>query len=274
MDYSSRIIKSPPVTIKEITSQESSPTPSTEQKNIQTGITTTKDSFDAAPASSIFSANPNTGQLNFGNGIVGKTPPTGSENIAATYRYQGLLQQSKTEISNFLKGEQRQGQPFKAVGSYLQSVQLASKEANLDLENKKIDAGMQEARERADNAMNAATTGMVIGVVQGGISIGAAADQLKDVASQAKGELTHLNDPAIESRYVRFTSLLTDLQKAVEPSSERKSDQVQKEINRQEQAINKAQTDSSDSSTETHRDQALDNIQKFLDILRQMNPQL
>jgi hypothetical protein len=290
MDYSSRIKSSSP-SIKEITTQENSSTPAADQTKVQTGITSSKDSFEATPANSVFTANPNTGQLRFGDGVQGKIPPTGSENIQATYRYQGLLQQSKTEITNFLKGEQPQDEQFKAIGAYLQMTQkdvradqhlqssakemsLMSKQGKLEQQNQKIDQGMQEAREKANAAMSAATTHMATGMVSGGLTIASAAAQLQGIASQAKGELAHLNDPAIESRYVRFTSLVTDLQRAVEAPNEKRSDQVQKEINRQEQATNKEQADSSDSAAEDRRKAALDNIQKFLDIIRGMNPQI
>jgi hypothetical protein len=56
----------------------------------------------------------------------------------------------------------------------------------------------------------------------------------------------------------------------------RQSDKIQMHIYMQEQAINtKAETNDSDSSpSETRRRKGLENIQKLLDILRAMNPQI
>jgi hypothetical protein len=277
MDYSSRIIKSPPATIKEITTQDTSTTPPPEQSKVQTGIASVKDSFDASPAGSLYSANPNTGGLTFGNGIAGKTPPT-SQNIDATYRYQGLLQQTKSEITDFLKGGTAQAEPFKAISSYLQDAQkearedkkfqLTSRELSLlgaaskiNLDNQKIDEQMKEAGEKADAAMDAATTQLVTATISAAVQVGG-------VASQAKSELAHLNDPAIESRYQQFQSLLNDLQKAVNPASEKKSDLMEKEIQKQEQAANAAKEDSSESSSAAHRDRIRDAI---LDFIRKMS---
>jgi hypothetical protein len=57
---------------------------------------------------------------------------------------------------------------------------------------------------------------------------------------------------------------------------DRASDRVQKKINEEEHAIkSQAVTDDSDSETsETRRRRGLENIQKLLDILRGINPQI
>ncbi len=212
--------------------------PAPEQQKIQAGIASAKDSFEAKQTDSLFTANPNTGELNFGDGLSGKTPPIGNQNITATYRHGALIKETKAEISSYLKGEggtasSKLAEPFRGMKEYL----------NLSVQNEKIDSQMQEAKEKADTAMGQATTEMVTGSAAGLNQIGAAVAGLKDIASQARSDLRQIDSPAIESRYQRFTSLLNDLEKA--------SDKTQKEIYKQEQEANKAATAESENDSDT-----------------------
>ena len=267
MDDSFRLTKLPSsTTIKQSTTTETPATPAPEQQKIQAGIASTKDSFEAKQKDSLFTANPNTGELNFGDGLSGKTPPIGNQNITATYRYGGLIKETKAEISSYLKGEggtasSKLAEPFRGMKEYL----------NLSVQNEKIDSQMQEAKEKAEIAMDQATTELVSGSVSGSVQIGAAVAGLKDIASQARNDLRHNNSPAIESRYQRFTSLLNDLEKA--------SDRTQKEIYKQEQEINKAATaedknDSDTSASGKHRDRIRDAIKDFLSKMRDIDPKI
>jgi hypothetical protein len=62
---------------------------------------------------------------------------------------------------------------------------------------------MQEAREKADVAMQQATTAMVTGIVAASLQIGGAVAQLKDMVSKAKGDLLQV------TRIVRLNAALT-----------------------------------------------------------------
>ena len=198
--------------------------------------------------------------------MSGKTPPIGNQNINATYRYGGLIKETKAEISSYLKGEggtasSKLAEPFRGMKEYL----------NMSVQNEKIDSQMQEAKEKADTAMEQATTQLVSGSVSSAIQIGAAVASLKDIASQARNDLAQNNSPAIESRYHRFTSLLNDFGKD--------SDRIQEAIYKQEQEINKAATaeaknDSDTSASGSHRDRIRDAILDFISKMRDIDPQI
>lgn len=77
----------------------------------------------------------------------------------------------------------------------------------------------------------------------------------------------------------QLTQQLSSYESMKRNPMERQSDRVQKQIYEMEQAINKEQitnTDNSEAPTsETdRRRRSLDNIQKFLDILRNMDPKI
>jgi hypothetical protein len=253
MTDATRLTKLPSsTTIKEMAA-ETTATPAAEQKTIQTGIASRTDSFQVKQESSLFTANPNTGQVRFGDGVAGKRPPAG--NSAA------LLQQSKSEISSYLKGDGKTG--FLAMKEYL-----------IKNQNEQIDKQMNEAREKADMAMNQATTGLVTGVIGGAISIGSAVDNLKHVASEAKSDLAH--NPALEVRYKHFNALLNDLHTAIKlPESkvlQKRANLAQIEISKQEQAEQKA--DDATKASKGHRDNIRDAILDFLDKLHDIDPKI
>jgi hypothetical protein len=142
------------------------------------------------------------------------------------------------------------------------TITLQSKEANLRSDNKSIDAGMKEAEQQASNLMSAATTGMVMGILSGAATIGSAVDATASAGNVLRGPPT--------------TSLLDDLHffgDSVTP--ERRSDATEVMIDASEAAIDAADA-AKDASTAAsdRRKTGLDNIQKLLDILRRMNPQL
>ena len=185
MDDSFRLTRLPSsTTIKQLTTTEAPPTPARSSRKYKRESLLQKIPFEAKQTNPLFTANPNTGELNFGDGLSGKTPPIGNQNINATYRYGGLIKETKTEISSYLKGEggtasSKLNEPFRGMKEYL----------NLSVQNEKIDSQMQEAKEKANTAMEQATTQMVSGSVTGLIQIGAAVAGLKDIASQAKSDL-------------------------------------------------------------------------------------
>jgi len=148
-----------------------------------------------------------------------------------------------------------------AFATSARALTLASKASTLDAQNAAIDAGMTEAREKADRAMNAAWTGMVTGIASGLASIAGA-------AAGFSGQV--LRGPKHQ------TALLDNLHVAIAPQS-KQSDKVQKKVAEAEAAANaaKGKADTGEADTAGDRRKAgLDNIQKLLDILRSMNPQI
>lgn len=254
--------------IKQMITPDSATTPAAEQKSVQTGIASTKDSFEVKQQSSLFTANPNTGEVKFGDGLSGKTPPIGTQNIASN-RSAVLLRKTKSEISSFLKGEggtaAKSTERFGSMKQYL-----------LQAQNQQIDKGMKEAGEKADIAMSAATTGMIIGVAQGLISIGSAVDNLKHTASEAKSDLRPMTNPALESRYQRFTSLLDDLEIASNrPDSkafQQQANKTQLEVSRLDQAAEQA--DEVVKNSTSQRDRIRDAVLDFLNKMKDIDPHI
>ncbi len=253
MTDATRLTKLPSSTTLNQVAAETNATPAAEKKTIQMGIATRTDSYQVKQESSLFAANLNTGEVRFGDGVSGKRPPTG--NSAA------LLQQSKSEISSYLKGDGRTG--FLAMKEYL-----------INAQNQQIDKQMKEAGEKADTAMNQATTGLVTGVISGAISIGSAVDNLKHVASEVKSDLAH--NPPLEVRYKRFNALLNDLHTATNlPESkdlQKRANLTQIETSKQEQEAQKA--DEEAKASKGHKDNVRDAILKFLDTLHGIDPKI
>ena len=232
-------------TIKQTSTSDDSAPSAAEQKKVQPGIASVKDSFESKQQNSIFTANPNTGEVNFGDGLSGKRPPIGGENVSSSYnRTQHLLDGTKAEISSFLKGHggtasSEVAEPFGSLMEYMKLVQkeakedrtmrqdfkessMLAKEAQINVSNNQIDQQMKEAREKADILMHAANTQMTAGVVGGVLSIGSAAAGIKQMAAIARSEISE-KSTEIEDRYKRFNSLVSDLEKAtVDPRSDSK----------------------------------------------------
>jgi hypothetical protein len=118
-----RLTKLPSSTALNQVAAETKATSAAEQKTIQKGIASAADSFQVKQESSLFTANPDTGEVKFGDGVSGKRPPVG--NSAA------LLQQSKSEISSYLKGDGK-------------TEFLGMKEYLINAQNEQIDKQMNE----------------------------------------------------------------------------------------------------------------------------------
>jgi hypothetical protein len=239
-------------TIKETITSDDSTKPAAEQKQTQSGIGSTTDSFEVKQDSSLFTLSRDTGEVKFGDGLSGKRPPEGTS--------AAMLYQSKAEISGYLKGEAK-------------SQLLATKNYLLDAQNKQIDNQMKEAGEKAQTAMNQANTEMSTGIVGGLVTIGSAINNLKYAAAEAKSNLA--NNPALEARYKHFTSTLNELEVAVKPQSkslQQKANQADAETKRLE---NQAQKDSDFAKeSSAHRDRIRDAVLDFIRKLGEIDPKI
>jgi hypothetical protein len=87
--------------------------------------------------------------------------------------------------------------------SHMKRLMLASKEEKLKMDNERIDAGMKEAREKADAAMNAATTELVLAIASGLVQIGAAVGNYSAEGGeqkQKKDSLTRLRPVPVKRK--------------------------------------------------------------------------
>lgn len=252
MSDTTRITKFPAATIKEAVTSENSAASAAEQHQTQSGIASAKDSFQTKQESSLFTLNTNTGEVKFGDGLSGKRPPTGTSTA--------LLYQSKAEISNYLKGEGKSD--FRGMQEYL-----------LQAQNQQIDTQMKEAREKAETAMNQATTGMITGIAGGLVSIGSAVDSLKHAASDAKTNLA--NNPALEARYKHFTFALNDLEVASGSQSKKMQQKANLADSQVKRLENEAQKDTdSTADSKAHRDRIRDAVLDFLQKLHDIDPKI
>lgn len=80
--------------------------------------------------------------------------------------------------------QMRKAQAARAPVELKLFLDTASNVLKIQQANEQIDRGMNEAREKADIAMDAATTGLVLGIAQGLIQIGDAAAAFKEVVSK------------------------------------------------------------------------------------------
>lgn len=138
---------------------------------------------------------------------------------------------------------------------------LAAKGGKLEADQKAIGAGMAEAGEKADRAMNAAWTGMVTGIASGLASVAGA-------AASFSGQV--LRGGALKN------TLLDHFNFATAPQG-KQSDKVQKKIAEAEAAANASKNASQSGETDSAGDRrkaGLDNIQKLLDLIRSINPQI
>jgi hypothetical protein len=228
-------------TIKETIASNNSTTPTAEEKQMQTGIASAKDSFESRQDSSLFTLNRNTGEVKFGDGVQGSRPPAGNS--------AQLLYQAKSEISGYLKGE---GKPALAMKQYL-----------LGAQNQQIDQGLKEAGEKAETAMNQANTEMATGILQGVVSFGSAINNLRHAASEAKNEAS--NNPALEARYNHFTSALNDLEITSRSSSKKLQENANQQDMQTKKLENQAQKDDDFAkASKSHRDHIRDAILDFL----------
>lgn len=80
-------------------------------------------------------------------------------------------------IMGFLKLAAKEARLDRKMAGQLKGLVLASKEEKLQMEKESIDQGMREARERAERAMDAATTSLVTAIVSGLMQIGFSASK-------------------------------------------------------------------------------------------------
>jgi hypothetical protein len=78
-------------------------------------------------------------------------------------------------LMKYLKDCQKEAKENRNLADAFAKQRLTEKVSKLEQDNARIAASMQEAKEKADIAMNAATTGMIVGIAQGLIQVGAAA---------------------------------------------------------------------------------------------------
>lgn len=97
MDDPVRLTKLPASNIiQETNTSQDSTKELRQKKQIQEGIASAKDSFEAQTSNPLFSADINKGEVKFGDGIQGKTLPSANANLEATYR-SGAGQTGKNE---------------------------------------------------------------------------------------------------------------------------------------------------------------------------------
>ena len=145
-------------------------------------------------------------------------------------------------------------------------LELTLKEGKLGLQTDKIKAMREEAGERFDHAMAAAGREMVMGVASSVAAVGVVA------AAMEVGSKT-LSTAWVQS--IAEDKNWGDKQ----TKAEKKSDKIATKIGDNEIRIARAGVTASDSkeASESARDRkksGMDSIQKFLDILRSMNPQI
>jgi hypothetical protein len=121
-----------------------------------------------------------------------------------------------------------------------------AKEAKVALDNAMIDQMMAEAKERADRAMEAATTGLVMGIVSGNV-----------LASGGAWTITVPDEKGIA----------------------KKSDLIRLQIRHQEDAVEKAAThlaeaDEAADASRKHKQAIRDAILKLLEIMAGIKPQV
>jgi hypothetical protein len=98
---------------------------------------------------------------------------------------------------------------------------------------------------------------------------------LAALASKVSSFLAGLSEPEREFLAgVLAAASAVDESADVEGFGYRRSDQVQGAIYAQEQAINRLGSEGFDVAARDRRKAGMDNIQKFLDIVRSMNPQI
>ncbi|MCC6810289.1 MAG: hypothetical protein IT381_22860 [Deltaproteobacteria bacterium] len=158
--------------------------------------------------------------------------------------------------------------------------ELALKAGKFELEKTKITQMKAEASERYEHAMTAANWEMGLGIASCCAAAVSFAGGIGGCPSWV-GQLGKGLDVAVKAvqagatREIAHHKNYGDYQKKMGLAS----DETQKQIYDQENAINKAGVQASESkdASEASRDRrksALDNMQKFLDILRSINPQI
>ena len=243
MDYGIRDTNLPPVSIQQ--SEETS-VPTEEQKKTSFGIAADQDSIETGNNSnSVFTTDPIAGQVSFGDGVEGSRLPEGDSNIQASYRsglgeagnvgFPELLKESKIQIFNYLSGQS-------------------------------IDSQMQGAKEKADLAMQQATTGLVTGIVPDASSIRSVVSGLNAYAENAKFEIAAktagVADQQLESRYQSVSKLLQQHANEMELQMQMLENQADKDSD---------SAKASPSHTDQMRDAILDLLRKLSEISRSAN---
>ena len=149
--------------------------------------------------------------------------------------------------------------------------ELSMKAEKLDMESTKIHQMASEAGERYDAAETAANVDMVVGICSIGLSIVGA------VTGDGGGKLCKILDTTQSTIFNRanfHNKNFNDYQK-----QNLQSDQTQLQINDQQKRIDKQTDATEESKTDADgkkdmKTRGLDNLQKLLDIIRSINPQI
>lgn len=156
----------------------------------------------------------------------GASSDTSESLLAALLEFQRMLNAEASAAKAFLRADQKR--------------ELALKQAKLDLERSMIDQMKSEARERYDQAMEAARLALVLGIAPGTVP---------DRFAEYQASLGKAAD--------RMQRLINELEKESQDAAGRT-----------------ASSDADCKAARERRQKGLDNIQKLLDIIRSMNPQL
>lgn len=91
-------------------------------------------------------------------------------------------------MMEYMKMVQKEAREDRKITADSGKQALAAKSSKLAQANAQIDAKMREAKEKAQNLMDAATTGMAIGVSQGLVQVGAAGFPSQGATGSAPGQ--------------------------------------------------------------------------------------
>jgi len=158
-------------------------------------------------------------------------------------------------------------------------VELKEREAKLALEKEKIEAMKAEAGERFDHAMSAANKEMAMGIV----SCIAVASTILGGGSGAEGSevAAHIGDVISKGLNAALVVGIAEDKNWGDKQTKdgKQSDEIQAKIFDKEILITRAGVQASDSkecleAARDRRQAGTDSLQKFLDIMRGMNPQI
>lgn len=163
--------------------------------------------------------------------------------------------------------------------------ELKEKEGKFGLEKEKIDAMKAEADERFDHAMSAANKEMGMGIVSCAAAastvLGGASGVLGEAAAEGSKVAGHIGEVTSKGLNAALVVGIAEDKNWGDKQTEggKRSDEIQTKIFDKEIQINRAGVQASDSkeSLEAARDRkkaGMDSLQKFLDIMRAMNPQI
>ena len=218
--------------------------------------------------------------------------PEGKEALNNTIQFLGSMAGSDPvgglwavmmEYQKMMNKENRQDRALARADA---RTELTLKAAKFDMEKTKIVQMKDEARERYEHAMTAANWEMGLGIASccaaafsfvGGMSSNPGSGTFCDIMGKI-GKGLDVATKAVQAgatREIAHHKNYGDYQKKMGLAS----DATQQQIYDQEKSINAAGVQASESkdaheASRDRRKSALDNMQKFLDILRSINPQI